>query len=132
MRLLGIDYGTKKVGLAFGDTETKIAIPLEIMINNDELLDRLVIHIEAEGYDQVIVGVPLATGAHHSSTQLKKTRNFIEQLKEKVQIPVSEEDESYTTGESIRLQEEAGRHNTAPEDAIAAMLILQAWMETNS
>ncbi len=51
---------------------------------------------------------------------------FIEQLKAVLSVPVLEEDESYTTAESIRLQREEG--SEADEDALAAMLIVQSYM----
>jgi RNase H-fold protein (predicted Holliday junction resolvase) len=59
--------------------------------------------------------------------QLEKTRAFIAALQRVVTIPVFEEDESYTTFESIRLQREEGAG--ASEDALAAMLIVQAYMD---
>ena len=124
MRVLGIDYGDKKIGLAFGESEAKVAVPLEVIQNfGDETIKKLSEKIRLEDYDQVVVGVPLSTGKHHNSDQLEKSRAFIEKLKAVISIPVFEEDESYTTSESIRLQKEEGAG--ADEDALAAMLILE-------
>jgi putative Holliday junction resolvase len=124
MRILGIDYGDKKIGLAFGESEAKVAVPLEVIQNfGAETIKKIAEKIRLEDYDQVVVGVPLSTGSHHNSKQLEKSRVFIEKLKMSVSIPVFEEDESYTTSESIRLQREEGA--AADEDAIAAMLILE-------
>ena len=85
--------------------------------------------IEAEGIDAVVVGVPLSTTGGPGSRQLEKTREFIEQLRSVVGIPVHEEDERYTTAESIRLQREEGAR--AEDDALAAMLVLQAYLDQN-
>lgn len=127
MRVLGIDYGDKKIGTAFGDLETKVAVPLDVLINHgDETLTNILKLIEEEGIERVVVGVPLSTGSHHDSEQLDKTRAFIVRLQSAIDIEVVEEDESYTTAESIRLQMEEGAQ--AAEDALAAMLILQAYM----
>lgn len=128
MRILGVDYGDKKVGFAFGDSQTSIAVPLDTYPNeNGALFDRIVRLVEADGYERIVVGVPLSTGVHHSNEQLKKTQNFIENLRASVTIPVDVEDESYTTTESIRLQQEEGMRYE--EDAIAAMLIVRAYLE---
>jgi putative Holliday junction resolvase len=128
MRLLGIDYGDKKIGLAFGDTEVNVAVPLDVVPNvGDETIRVFAKRAKTEDIDAIIVGVPLSTGAHHSSKQLDKARAFIAALIAATPIPVIEEDESYTTGESIRLQREEGAQ--AEEDALAAMLILQSYMD---
>ena len=127
MRLLGIDYGDKKIGLGFGDSDVNIAVPLDVISNEgDETISAIAKKVDAEDIETVIVGVPLKTGVHHNSDQLDKTRVFIEQLKAVLSVPVLEEDESYTTAESIRLQREEG--SEADEDALAAMLIVQSYM----
>ena len=126
MRILGIDYGDKKIGLAFGDTNAKMAFPLEVMLNDDETLEALQKKIETEQIEKVVVGVPLSTGGHHGPEQLEKTRKFIEKLRSSLSVEVEEEDESYTTAESIRLQKEEGAE--ADEDALAAMLIVQGYL----
>lgn len=125
MRLLGIDYGTKKIGLALGDTETQIASPIDVLRVDGSELVKIVNLITEEGVEELVIGVPLSAGAFHNSQQLKITRAFIEQVKVKTQLPVHEVDERYTSVESQRLQMEEGA--LADEDALAAMLILQAY-----
>ena len=131
MRILGIDYGDKKIGLAFADSETQIAVPLDVVPNaGEETLGVFAKQAKTEDIDLIVVGVPLSAGGHHGPEQLKKTRDFISQLASTTPIPVVEEDESYTTAESIRLQQEEGAR--AKEDALAAMLILRAYMDRTS
>lgn len=128
MRILGIDYGDKKIGLAFGDSEAHVAVPLDVVPNVGEgTIQTFARRVKSEDIDLIVVGVPLSTGGHHSSAQLDKTRAFIQALAALVPIPVVEEDESFTTAESIRLQREEGAQ--ADEDALAAMLIVQAYMD---
>lgn len=129
MRYLGIDYGDKKIGLAFGDDEANVAVPLEVIVNQGEAtLQDLAGKIETEAIDRIVVGVPLSTVEGPGSPQLEKTRQFIFDLQKVVPtIQIVEEDERYSTAESIRLQREQGA--TAEEDAIAAMLILQAYLD---
>jgi putative Holliday junction resolvase len=127
MRILGIDYGDKKIGLAFGDSVARVAVPLEVIANaGDVTIQALVRRVTQEQIDCIVVGVPLPQG-NHSSVQLDKTRAFIARLTKVVMVPVEEEDESFTSAESIRLQREEGAQ--AHEDALAAMLIIQAYME---
>ena len=127
MRILGIDYGSKKIGLAFGDSDAGVAVPLDVVPNmGDETIGVFAKRVSSEDIDVIVVGVPLSTGPHHSSAQLDKTRAFIKKLEGAVAIPVIEEDESYTTSESIRLQREEGAE--AEEDALAAMLIVDQYM----
>jgi putative Holliday junction resolvase len=128
MRVLGIDYGDKKVGLAFGDTVVGVAVPLDVAVNDGtDLIQRLQKKITSDSIECVVVGIPLSQGGHHSPAQLEKTRAFIAQLQSVLTIPVYEEDESFTTSESIRLQREEGAQ--AQEDALAAMLITQAFID---
>lgn len=128
MRILGIDYGDKKIGLAFGDSEANIAVPLDVVPNQGAITLRdFAEKIRAEDIEVIVVGVPLSTGGHHGSAQLEKTRTFIRALEGAVSVPVVEEDESYTTAESIRLQKEEG--SQAHEDALAAMLIVRGYLE---
>ncbi len=127
MRILGIDYGDKKIGLAFGDSDVSVAVPLDVVPNmGDETLQVFAKRVSSEDIDLIVVGVPLSKGGKHSAEQLDKTRAFIKRLEGAVAIPVVEEDESYTTSESIRLQREEGAE--AAEDALAAMLIVEQYM----
>jgi putative Holliday junction resolvase len=128
MRILGIDYGDKKIGLAFGDTQARVAVPLEVVANvGEQTLRVFADRVREEDIELVVVGVPLSQGTHHGSEQLEKTRAFIAKLQAQVSVPVVEEDESYTTAESIRLQREEG--SPAHEDALAAMLIVQSYID---
>lgn len=127
MRILGIDYGDKKIGLAFGETDARVAVPLEIVVNEGAAtIEQLAARVKLEEIDRVVVGVPLPQG-NHSGEQLKKTRVFIARLASAVSVPVVEEDESFTSAESIRLQREFNAQ--ADEDALAAMLIVQSYID---
>ncbi len=128
MRILGIDYGDKRIGLAFADSDARVAVPLDVVPNmGEETIRVFAKRVTTEDIDLIVVGVPLNTGDHHSSIQLEKTRAFIRALEGAVAVPVMEEDESYTTTESLRLQKEEGAG--AHKDALAAMLIAQAYMD---
>ena len=127
MRILGIDYGDKKIGLAFGDSSARVAVPLEVIVNEgDVTIEALVHRVKEEDISLVVVGVPLPQG-NHSSVQLEKTRKFIATLAQAAPVSVVEEDESFTSVESVRLQQEFNAQ--ADEDALAAMLIVQSYID---
>lgn len=127
MKILGIDYGDRKIGLAFGESSAHVAVPLEVIVNEGEkTFSDLKTLVEQEDIECIVVGVPLSQG-NHSSVQLEKTRSFIKTLSETVKVPVHEEDESFTSVESIRLQQEFQAQ--ADEDALAAMLIVQSYID---
>ena len=117
MKHLGIDYGLRKIGLALGDSETRVAAPLEVVQNTEDIIDRLKHLIESEDIEVVIVGMP-------SREQGEITNTFIQSLKEVVEVPIHTVDESYSSVESQRVQE-AG--SNVPEDALAAMIILEQY-----
>ena len=128
MRYLGIDFGLKKIGLALGDSETKIASPIETIPNNDFVFSTFDNLIKGEGVEELVVGVPMSAGDFHNSEQLELTRKFINNLQSASGLVVHEVDESYTSKEGQRLQKECGAQ--ASEDSLAAMLILQAFLDS--
>jgi putative Holliday junction resolvase len=131
MRLLGIDYGKRKIGLAFGDTETKIAVPLEVIWKQgDEAIRDIVSILKKEDMEGIVIGIPSAVGNHPNEKQIAIVRAFVDKLKKFTDLPIEEEDESFTTAESRRLMNEEGAE--AEEDALAAMIILQSYLNRTS
>lgn len=123
MKYLGIDYGLRKVGLALGDDETRLAVPLEV-IESDRIVEMIKKAVADKEIDAVVIGLPNVDGG---SAQLEKTKEFAEFLKTELKIPVHTIDESFTSVESQRIQSEQG--SNVPEDALAAMLILQSYFD---
>jgi RNase H-fold protein (predicted Holliday junction resolvase) len=72
------------------------------------------------------VGIPSAVGNHPNEKQIAIARLFIDKLKKHTTLQIEEEDESFTTAESRRLMFEEGAQ--AEEDALAAMIILQSYL----
>lgn len=126
MRYLAVDYGEKKTGLAIGDDETKIASPLEVIPGGDDSFSIVQDLVSQEGIDAVVVGVPVAEEGRQPHS-LKRIKLFINLLIERLKLPVHEVDERLTSKEAQRLQAED--KTKVPEDALAAMLILQAYFD---
>jgi putative holliday junction resolvase len=129
MKYLGIDYGLKKIGIAIGDDTSGMAMPLEVLrvIEGVDVIEMIKNLVASEAIDAVVIGVPKSAGNFHNSKQLELTKKFIEELEVIAEIPVHSIDESYTSVESQRIQDEHG--SDVSEDALAAMLILQAYFD---
>ncbi len=127
MKYLGVDYGIKKIGLAVGDDVTGIAFPLEVIVSGKDALERTCAIGSREGVDAFVVGVPIPNEDFHSDTQLKITMNFVHALEAATTLPVMIVDEQFSSAEARRLQKEYGVR--AEEDAIAAMIVLQAHLD---
>jgi len=126
MNYLGIDYGSAHIGLAIGDGEMRMAFPYKSLENSGEgSIDELTRIILSEGIDEIVVGMPNNPG--YSDTQREDTQNFIHILAGVVRCPIHEWDERFTSKEAqTRLRESGG-----DEHAIAAMLILQSYLDSH-
>ncbi len=123
MRYLGIDYGTKKIGLAIGDDETRIATPLEIVDGSDQrqFITYLNALIKSENIQTLIVGIPEFSKELYKA-HYEKVKAFSGVIQKNTSIPVIEVDESFTTKEAGHLLG-AGAHGR--DDAVSAMLLVQ-------
>lgn len=119
MRYLGVDYGGKRIGLALSDAEGRIAFP-HATVNN---LDGVLTVIRTLGVGAVVIGLPL-TLARKDSAETRAVWAFADALRERVQLPVLLEDETFTT----KIAEAHGMKGRA--DASAAALILQAYLDS--
>lgn len=131
MRILGIDYGKKKTGVALGDTDSRVASPLAVWKESDieKLISRVVTFAQEESVDVIVVGVPKKANGELTQ-QGKLSEEFIKNLGSRITTPVHKVDESFTSVEGQRLREEYG--TDAEEDALAAMLILQEYFDSSS
>lgn len=127
MKYLGVDYGLKKIGLATGDDITGIAFPHGVIPGGDDATARVLAVAKQEGAEALVVGVPIPNEDFHSDTQLNLTMAFVTALQEATPMPVSIVDEQFSSAEARRLQKEYGME--ASEDAIAAMIVLQAHLD---
>lgn len=82
MRVLAVDYGLKRVGLASGNSEARIAFPKDVILrkSDDQVVDELLRICREEGYDIVVFGMPYNMDGSKSS-QHEITQKFIEKFK---------------------------------------------------
>lgn len=129
MNYLGIDYGEKRVGLATGDDEIKIASPFLVLENKsqDFLLAEIKKICDQENVGGIVVGLPL-TMASETGLQAKEVLRFVDFLKNNLAAPVVVEDERFTSSMVDKLMAESG---VKDRDAVAAMIILQSFLDKN-
>ena len=136
MRILAIDYGTKRCGIAVTDELKLIASPLTT-VEASELLDFLQQCCQTESVERIIVGLPKQTSGELSESETAIT-TFIEKLQEKLpEIPVSRYDERFTSKIASHILVESGtkkkkRQDKALLDKISATLILQDYLSSLS
>ena len=133
MKVLAIDYGLKRVGIALGDTELKIAVPKEVVPNDGNLLKRIKELVTQHRISKIVVGLPL-TPSGKEGERAKLVREFVRDLKEHVcDREVILWDERYTTLEAKeRLKSSANKkRNREILDAISAQIILEEFLTSS-
>lgn len=122
MNYLGIDYGTKRIGLAKADSETNIATPLITIPNNKDTFEKIREIVNSEDIREVIVGVPVSfDGKEHGFA--KEARSFGEKLEKQLDKKIHFQNEFLTSQQSRK--DKVGDIN-----ASAAALILQSFLDS--
>jgi len=128
VKVVAIDYGSARTGIAVSDPSGTIARPLGVVERaaSDAGLRRLAELIQAEEAERVVVGLPLTLRGEHGA-QAQETEAFVEALRTAVSVPVESFDERFTTGLAARVGSD-----DAPEDARAAAHLLSSYLEWSS
>jgi putative Holliday junction resolvase len=133
MRLLGIDVGTRRVGIALSDPTGTIAQSLTVLPRRswEQVIGAITALVHEHRVSAVVVGLPvrLAGGEGEAAASARK---FAERLRSALQVPVLLEDERLSTAEAERVMLEAGARRSdrrARRDAVAAALILQRHLD---
>jgi putative Holliday junction resolvase len=131
--LLGFDFGTKRIGVAVGQTVTQTARPLTTVPAKEGVPQQGVIQkiIKTWQPDALVVGVPChMDGSEQAIT--RSARQFIVWLKQEFQLPVYEMDERLSTKDARRNLFQEGGFKALQDgqvDRVAAQLILQNWLD---
>jgi putative Holliday junction resolvase len=124
VKVMALDYGSARTGVAVSDPTGTVARPLSIVekAGTEAGLAELVRLIDSEHAERVVVGLPLTLRGERGE-QAAETERFADALRAAVDVPVELFDERFTTDLA---QQTAG---TAPEDAVAAAHLLSGWLE---
>jgi putative Holliday junction resolvase len=125
MRKMGIDYGSKRVGIALTDEGGNMAFPHGVLQNNENLLEDIVRIIEEKQVGEIVIGHSLDKEGKPNAIQ-ERINELITDLTLEVGLPVHLQPEMFSTQEAIRFQ---GR--TKDTDASAATIILNSFITKN-
>jgi putative Holliday junction resolvase len=124
VKVMALDYGSARTGVAVSDPTGTLARPLGVVERaaTESGLAELARLAREEDVERVVVGLPLTMRGAHGE-QAAETEQFVEALRGVIDVPVELFDERFTTDLAQRT---AG---TAPEDAVAAAHLLSGWLE---
>lgn len=123
MKILGIDYGKKWIGLAISDDECRLAFAYKTLINDKKLFSVLNEIVKKEGIYKIVIGLPL-NKRMKPTRQTTETEKWVEELIKKVEIPIDFENEIFTSKAANKL----GVKN---QHAAAAAIFLQSYLDRN-
>ncbi len=123
MKVLALDYGSARTGVAVSDPTGTLARPVGVVerVGTDAGMERLLALIRDEQPERVVVGLPLTLRGERGE-QARETERFVETLRAAVSVPVESFDERFTTD----LAEQTP--SRAPADARAAAHLLSSYL----
>jgi putative Holliday junction resolvase len=127
MRYMGIDFGTKKVGIAFSDEAGSMGFPHGILPNDGRLIDEVLALVERKEAGAVVIGESRDYAGNENAVA-KDAKAFAQLLERRSGLPVHFEPEILTTQEARRDPEGVRMSGTALVDASAAALILTSYL----
>ena len=123
MKLIGIDYGRKRVGIAVADTEAGVAFPKGVFPNDKFLFGEIKNLCKGYGVEQIVMGESKDFQGKDNKI-MEDIKLFKKMLEIDLKIPVILEPEFMTSTQALHLQED-----TKMLDASAAAIILQAYLD---
>ena len=129
-RSLGLDIGDRWIGVAMSDPQGILASPLTIIRRTDESsgINAILAIIDQNQVGVVVAGLPLSMKGSIGS-QAEKVQDFAQELSAHTKIPIEYRDERLTTVEAQRLMRMTKKGRKDRDDAMAAALILQGYLE---
>jgi len=134
MRALGLDLGTRRIGVAISDDGGTIASPIETLARGrDHEADHAAVAalVEEWGAGVVVVGLPLSLDGTNGPAATSALAEA-DELRAALDVPVETHDERFTTvtaDHQLREQGVRGRKRTAVIDQAAAAILLQSWLD---
>jgi putative Holliday junction resolvase len=134
-RLLGLDIGERRIGVAVSDPTQTVVRPLTTIVRASrqedfQAIQDLVQKHEAEG---IIVGLPISLDGTEGP-QARQTRRYAERLSAAVSVPIEYWDERYSSATAVEILQSRGRRrrNRGEIDATAAAVILQSYLDAQA
>ncbi|MBN1669836.1 MAG: Holliday junction resolvase RuvX [Kiritimatiellae bacterium] len=133
-RILGVDYGERRLGFALSDPGGTIATPLRVVASGggEQGLEAVRRICGETGAERVVVGLPLSLDGTHGPAS-ETTLAFVRALREVLDVPVETWDERLTTRAAERVLIEAGTSRAKRKrviDKLAAQIMLQSYLDS--
>lgn len=125
MRLMGVDYGNKKIGIALSDEKGEFSFPYAVLENKSGIFGKIRKICRGSNIEKIILGMPLDF-KNQPTDATAGAQEFKSRLEKEIGLSVVFEDERFSTKEAERIQ---GR--TDKIDASAAALILKSYISRN-
>ena len=123
MKYLGIDFGSKRVGLSVTDENGQMAFPYSVILNNEKLLIEVEKIIAKENIKVIVIGES-KNFAMEPNKIMKEIEEFKKTLEEKIKLPIYLEPEFMTSSQAELIQGKNQMH-----DASAATIVLQSYID---
>jgi len=130
-RILGLDFGSARIGVAISDELQMLAHPLETIPTNEEPASRVAEIVREKQVDHVVAGIPRQMNGQ-IGTAATEVLEFVEKLRAILPCPVVTWDERLTTVAAHRALRDAGkktRDTRGYVDQVAAQMILQTYLD---
>jgi putative Holliday junction resolvase len=136
MKLIGLDIGDRRIGVAFGDSDLRMATPVDVVVRGAFEQDARAINLFVKNYDatQIVIGLPRNMDGTLGD-QAKSVIGYAEKIAQTINVPLVFWVERLTTVEATRRTHETGARGKKSRrgiDAIAASLILQDYLDSQS
>ena len=132
MRILGLDIGEKRIGVALSDPEGIIAIPLTQINRKEEEADlgAILNLVRQNEVGCIVIGMPYSLDGRVGK-QAEQVKDFVQKLSRDIKLPVETWDERLSTVAAEKRMREAGLKQRGKEgiDAMAAAFILQGYLD---
>lgn len=123
--ILGIDFGSKRIGLALADEAVAIPLPLQELKNQgvDAVIEEIEKIIKQEKITLVVIGWPVGLGGQETE-KTQETKKFVDILAKKISVPIATSDERLTSRLADTMSNKQGSR-----DVGAAMIILEDFLQ---
>lgn len=132
---MGLDYGSRRIGLAVSDEEGKFAFPAGAVhrTNKGNDLKAIASFVKEQAIERIVIGLPLHMSGEKGS-EARKVLKFADELRKLTELPVDMIDERWSSIEAKRALEAVGagkklRKKTGDLDSAAASIILRSWLD---
>lgn len=132
MRVIALDVGERRIGVAASDPLGTTAQPLETIDRDGDVITRIGALADELGADRMVVGLPLLMNGSEGA-QAGSVKEFAEELREKTGLPVVYIDERLTTRQAKHVIGESGskpKREGGAADRVAAALILRQYLDS--